>query len=92
MVSDARSVISRSGSHHDRAPVPRGGDAGQGGRPVPALGNGSAAAELAAELLERGFLVGAFGERRIRIVTHLGVDQDDTDRLCQTLATLLTSR
>ena len=52
--------------------------------------DGPTAAELAAELLERGVLVEAFGERRIRIVTHLGVDQDDTDRLCQTLATLLT--
>ena len=54
--------------------------------------DGPAATELVAELLERGFLVGAFGERRIRIVTHLGVDQDDTDRLCQTLETLLNPR
>ena len=54
--------------------------------------DGPVATELVAELLERGFLVGAFGERRIRIVTHLGVDQDDTDRLCDVLAPLLTPR
>ncbi len=51
---------------------------------------GPTSAELVAELLSRGFAVGAFGERRIRIVTHLGVDQDDTDRLCAELETLLT--
>ncbi len=51
---------------------------------------GPTAAELVAELFSRGFAVGAFGERRIRIITHLGVDQDDTDRLCAELETLLT--
>ncbi len=51
---------------------------------------GPTAAELVAELLLRGFAVGAFGDRRIRIVTHLGVDQDDTKRLCAELETLLT--
>ncbi len=51
---------------------------------------GPTAAELVGELLSRGFAVGAFGERRIRIVTHLGVDQDDTERLCAALETLLT--
>ena len=53
--------------------------------------NGPTAAELVSQLLSRGFAVGAFGERRVRIVTHIGVDQDDTDRLCEELATLLTA-
>ena len=53
---------------------------------------GPTAAELVDDLFLRGFVVGAFGERRIRIVTHLGVDQDDTDRLCAELETLLTPR
>jgi threonine aldolase len=53
---------------------------------------GPTAAELVAKLFDRGFVVGAFGERRIRIITHLGVDQDDTDRLCAELQTLLTPR
>ena len=52
--------------------------------------DGPTAAELVSELLLRGFAVGAFGERRIRIVTHLGVDQDDTDRLCAQLKALLS--
>ncbi len=53
--------------------------------------NGPTAAELADQLLQQGCLVGAFGERRIRIVTHLGVDQEDTDHLCDELKTLLIS-
>ena len=52
--------------------------------------DGPTAAELVSELLSRGFVVGAFGERRVRIVTHLGVGQDDTDRLCAELKTLLS--
>ena len=53
--------------------------------------DGPTAAELVSELLSRGFAVGAFGERRVRIVTHLGVGQDDTDRLCAELKTLLSA-
>lgn len=53
--------------------------------------SGPTAAELVDELLSRGLLVGAFGTRRIRIVTHIGVDQHDTDRLCDALTTLLTA-
>ncbi len=52
--------------------------------------DGPTAATLVKQLLARGFIVGAFGERRIRVVTHLGVDQSDTDNLCRTLAALLT--
>jgi len=52
---------------------------------------GPTAAQVVAEMLSRGFAIGAFGERRIRIVTHLEVDQDDTDRLCGELGNLLTS-
>ena len=53
--------------------------------------DGPTAAEAVDELMSRGFAVGAFGHRRIRIVTHIGVDQDDTDRLCDALASLLTA-
>ena len=54
--------------------------------------DGPTAGQLVEELLAQGFAVGAFGQRRIRVVTHLGVGQDDTDRLCHELATLLTPR
>ena len=53
--------------------------------------HGPTAAELVSQLLSRGFLVGAFGERRIRIVTHIGVDQSDTERLCDELKILLAA-
>lgn len=53
---------------------------------------GPTAAEPVAGLLLRGFAIGAFGKRRIRIVTHIGVDQGDTDRQCTELKTLLTPR
>ena len=52
---------------------------------------GPTAADLVADLFSQGSLVGAFGERRIRIVTHIGVDQGDTDRLCHELRNLLTT-
>ena len=52
--------------------------------------SGPTAARVAQQLLERGFNVGAFGERRIRIVTHLGVNQSDTEGLCHELKDLLT--
>ncbi len=52
--------------------------------------DGPTAAELVDQLLSRGFNVGAFGERRIRIVTHIDVNQDDAQRLCGELETLLT--
>ena len=52
--------------------------------------DGPTAARLVQQLLERGFNVGAFGEKRIRIVTHIGVNQSDTDNLCQALQDLLT--
>ena len=52
--------------------------------------HGPTAADLAHRLLQRGFNVGPFGERRIRIVTHIGVNQFDTDNLCRELKGLLT--
>ena len=51
--------------------------------------DGPTAAELVSQLLSRGFAVGAFGERRVRIVTHIGVGQGDAERLCDELKTLL---
>ena len=53
--------------------------------------DGPTAADLVDLLLSRGILVGAFGERRIRIVTHIGVDQSDTDRLCDEVKVLLST-
>ncbi|MCY3563427.1 MAG: low specificity L-threonine aldolase [Acidimicrobiia bacterium] len=53
--------------------------------------DGPTAAELVDLLLSRRVLVGAFGERRIRIVTHLGVDQSDTDRLCDEVKAILST-
>ena len=53
--------------------------------------DGPTAAALVDRLLSRGILVGAFGERRIRIVTHIGVDQSDTDRLCDEVKVLLSN-
>ena len=53
--------------------------------------DGPTAAALVDLLLYRGILVGAFGERRIRIVTHIGVDQSDTDRLCDEVKVLLST-
>ena len=43
------------------------------------------AASLVASLKGDGILIGAFGERRIRIVTHLDVDPTAVDVLCQSL-------
>ena len=53
--------------------------------------DGPTAAEVVDRLLSQGLLVGAFGERRIRIVTHIGVDQSDTNRLCDELKVLLST-
>jgi threonine aldolase len=43
---------------------------------------GPTAATVVQRLLRKGVRVGAFGERTIRIVTHLGVDQEHTELLC----------
>ena len=43
------------------------------------------AASLVASLQNDGIQIGAFGERRIRIVTHLDVDPAAGDALCQSL-------
>ena len=43
------------------------------------------AAELSKRLAEDGCIVGAFGERRVRIVTHLDVDDTAGDALCASL-------
>ena len=53
-------------------------------------GEGPTAAELVERLLARGFAVGAFGPRRVRVVTHIGVDDQATERLCEELKQLLT--
>ncbi len=43
------------------------------------------AAELARRCQDDGIVIGVFGERRIRIVTHLDVDQKAGDELCATM-------
>lgn len=50
---------------------------------------GPTADQVVAALLETGLRVGAFGERRIRIVTHLGVDRAGADLLCAELPAAL---
>ncbi len=48
------------------------------------------APEIVASLEQDGILAGAFGERRIRLVTHLDVDKNAGDVLCKSLAALLS--
>ena len=43
------------------------------------------APNLVQKMEERGFKIGAFGERRIRIVTHLDVDMDAGAKLVEAL-------
>ncbi len=47
--------------------------------------SGPTAAELVDRLAADGCIIGAFGARQIRIVTHLGVDDRDGDVLCAAL-------
>ena len=48
------------------------------------------AAEIVASLEKDGIQAGAFGERRIRLVTHLDVDEGAGDALCAGLSALLS--
>ena len=52
---------------------------------------GPSAVEVVDQLLARGVRVGAFGARKIRIVTHLSIDDDDVARTCQELKLALSS-
>lgn len=47
---------------------------------------GPTAAELATQCAARGVQIGAFGARRVRLVTHLDVGPGDLDPLCDALA------
>jgi threonine aldolase len=47
------------------------------------------AADLVQRLRESGVLAGAVGPRAVRLVTHLGVDDDDTQRACKALSAVL---
>lgn len=51
---------------------------------------GPTASEVVAALSRRGIRTGAFGERTVRIVTHLGVDAKAGDLLCGLLEAELT--
>jgi threonine aldolase len=51
--------------------------------------DGPTAAGLVATLGGQGLRVGAFGARRVRIVTHLDVDDSAVDRLCAALSAIL---
>jgi len=53
--------------------------------------DGPTAATVTKRLLEKGVRTGAFGERTIRIVTHLGVDRDCAELLCKHLPGALQS-
>lgn len=49
------------------------------------------APEIVSSLEKSGILAGAFGERRIRLVTHLDVDGAAGDALCKSLSRILSS-
>lgn len=51
--------------------------------------NGPTAATLVEDLLKSGVRVGVFGERTVRIVSHLGVDRKAGDLLCEHLERIL---
>jgi threonine aldolase len=51
--------------------------------------DGPTAAEIVKKLLVSGVRLGVFGERTIRIVCHLGVNQSDGDLLCERLRAAL---
>ncbi len=51
--------------------------------------DGPTAKAVCAALLEKGVRIGAFGERRIRAVTHLGVDEAGGELLCAHLPAAL---
>ena len=48
--------------------------------------SGPMAAELAASCKSKGVQIGAFGAKRVRLVTHLDVGPADLDPLCEALA------
>ncbi len=50
--------------------------------------SGPTAADVVQQLLQQGVRVGAFGERRIRAVTHMDVGQDSANLLCEGLRNL----
>ena len=45
--------------------------------------------DLEKQLLDDGVIIGAFGERRIRVFTHLDVDTASGDALCESLTRYL---
>ncbi len=51
--------------------------------------NAPTAVELVELLRDEGVLIGAFGERRVRVVTHIDVDVVACERLIQTLSEIL---
>lgn len=50
---------------------------------------GPSPGDLAARLMDQQIRIGAGSGRRVRIVTHLGVDDDDVDQLCTALRVVL---
>lgn len=53
---------------------------------------GPTAAKVFERLLHKGVRVGVFGERTIRVVSHLGVDQDGANLLCECLPDALVTK
>ena len=52
--------------------------------------NAPTATEIVDRMKDRGVLLGAFGERRLRIVTCLNVDKNAVDALVTELASVLS--
>lgn len=53
--------------------------------------SGPSAATVVSHLLQNGVRVGVFGERTVRIVTHIGVDRQSAELLCRQLPEALTA-
>ena len=52
--------------------------------------NGQTAVEIITKMRDEGLSFGAFGEHRVRIITHIGVDEAAGDDLCKALNKVLT--
>ena len=54
--------------------------------------DGPTAVEVVTKMREAGISFGAFGEYRVRIITHIGVNPEAGDALCAALAKVLADR
>ena len=56
------------------------------------LSNGMAARQLAERVARDGVLIGAAGERRIRVVTHYGIERADVDAAIAAVKSVISER